>query len=80
MSRTTWVFADTVGAARCRDERCGARITWAEIVKTGKRMCFTGELVALRTDTAADGRQVWEVDLEDNHWRSCPGAADFRRR
>jgi hypothetical protein len=80
-THTTWVFADTVGTARCRDERCGARITWGEIVKTGKRMCFDGELVALRTDVEqGSGPQVWEVDLADNHWATCPAAKDFKRR
>lgn len=79
MTRTTWVYADTVGTARCRDDRCQARITWAEIVTSGKRMCFTGELVALRTDDR-DGRQIWEVSLDDNHWKDCPGAKEFKRR
>lgn len=79
-TRTIVILADTVGRARCRDDRCGAFITWAENAKTGRRMCFDGELVALRTDTDACGRQLWEVDLATNHWATCPGAERFKRR
>ena len=76
-----WILADTVGVARCRDEACGARITWAEVAKSGKRMPFDGgELVALRTDTDPAGRPLWEVDLAENHWATCPGFAKFKRR
>jgi hypothetical protein len=74
------VYADTVGVGRCRDEACGARITWAENVVTHRRMPFDGELVAIRTSTEpATGRQIWHVDLDQNHWRSCPGSDKFRR-
>ena len=36
------VDGDTVGQARCC--ACHAPITWAEIVPSGKKMCFDGEL------------------------------------
>ena len=78
-TRTTWVYADTVGRARCRDMNCQERITWAELVTSGKKMCFDGELVALKTEDR-DGRQVWEVDLDTNHWATCVGAKGFKRR
>jgi hypothetical protein len=78
-TRTTWVYADTVGRARCRGESCRAPITWAELVTTGRKMCFDGELVALRTDDR-DGRQIWEVDLDANHWATCVDSKGFKRR
>jgi hypothetical protein len=74
------VWADTVRAGTCRDDRCGASITFAENVKTGKVMPFTGELVALTTERdAGSGRQIWTVDLATSHFADCVGAAAFRR-
>lgn len=79
-TRTTWVWGDSVGRqVKCKDPRCGQWITWAENVRTGKRMCFDGTLVALKTATMLDGRQQWEVDLDTNHFATCPGADRFRR-
>lgn len=72
------IWADTIGQARCKGPTCGARITWAELVGTGKRMCFNGELVALKIAPEKDtGRQVWYVDLSTNHWATCPDRERF---
>ena len=73
-----WVWGDTVGRSTCRHDACRARITWAEGADSGRRMCFDGELVALKTEHR-DGRVAWLVDLADNHWATCPGADQFRR-
>jgi hypothetical protein len=76
--RTIEVWADTRGRGRCR--ACGARIEWAEIVKSAKKMPFDADLVALRTrHHAQTHRLIEEVDLATNHWATCPRAADFRR-
>lgn len=47
-ARTLAVYADTRGRGTCRG--CGAAITWAEVVASGKRMPFTGDPVPLRTE------------------------------
>ena len=76
----TRVFADTVTPGHCRDSRCGAAITFATNVKTGKVMPYDGELVALSTERdESSGRQVWVVDLSTSHFASCPAAQRFRR-
>ncbi len=74
------VLADTRGKGRCKHESCGAVITWAEVVESKKRMPFDGDPVPLRTSHTADGRLVEELDAADVHWRTCPGAAAFRRQ
>lgn len=72
------VYADTRGPAICRG--CGAAIEWAELVASGKRMCFTGTIVALETRHDADGRLVERVAFDTNHWADCPARDRFRRR
>jgi len=78
--RTIGVLADTKGQARCRGANCGAAITWAEVAASGKRMCFTGDPVALRTEHTADGRLVEHLPFDDNHWAACPDRARFGRK
>lgn len=73
--RTLAVYADTKGPGRCRG--CGAAITWAEIVDSGKRMCFTGQPVALRTEHSLDRRLIEHLPFEDNHWAACPDRQRF---
>jgi hypothetical protein len=75
-NRTTDIWADSRGGGICKG--CGAPLTWAEIVKSGKRMPFEQGLVALRTRHEA-GRLIEEVDLADNHWAKCPKQAMFRK-
>jgi len=73
---TVEVYGDTVGASRCRDEDCRARIWFAEHVKTGKRGVYSGEPTALTIRTERpSGREIWTVDLELSHFASCPGSA-----
>jgi hypothetical protein len=79
--KTIEIYADTRGKGTCRG--CHAAITWGEVVKTGKKMCFTGEPVALRTWHSDDllGRRLIEIiDLDENHWRACVSVDSFRRR
>jgi hypothetical protein len=79
MAGTIEIFADTRGKARCR--LCDAPIEWAEIVKSGKKMCFDGEIVALTTrHEDATGRLIEAVAFDTNHWATCPNADDFRRK
>lgn len=77
VGRTIEVFSDSVGRAECRS--CRAAISWAEIVKSGKKMCFDGEIVALRTFHNEDHRLVLVVAFDTNHWRTCPNAKDHKR-
>jgi len=77
---TIAIYADTRGRGRCRAQACGVVLTWAEVVATGKRMCFDGDPVALRTRHEPEThRLIEELDLADNHWQRCPGAPSFRR-
>jgi hypothetical protein len=71
------IWADTRGKATCRG--CRAPIEWAEVVKSGKRMPFDGEIVALQTrHDLATHRLIEAVDLSTNHWGTCPQAKSFR--
>ncbi len=77
-TRTIEVYHDTLGPGVCRG--CKASITWAEVVKTGRKMCFTGKPVALRTrHEDATRRLIDEYDFDDNHWKDCPEAKAFKR-
>jgi hypothetical protein len=71
------VYSDTRQAGRCKG--CDADLTFAEVVKSGKRMPFNGVPVALLTRHDEAHRLIETLDLNDNHWASCPNAGDFRR-
>lgn len=74
------VWVDTMGYAKCRGPKCGEQILWAELVLTGRKMCFDGRAVALRTRTdEATGREIAAFDFTDNHWRACADAERFKR-
>lgn len=78
--RTIAVFADTRRKTTCSGRTCQAAITFARTVGKNAWMCFTGDPVTLRTETAAereDGREVHHLDFADNHWATCPSRADF---
>jgi hypothetical protein len=76
--RTIEVWADTRGMATCKG--CGAVITWAEIVRSGKKMCFDGEALALQTRYDHESaRMIEAIEFETNHWASCPKAKEFKR-
>lgn len=73
------VYDDTRGRGECRS--CKAPITWFEMVSSGKRMPFDGDVVFVRTRTE-DGRLVGGVDnsVNPSHFSSCPQASNWRRR
>jgi len=81
MPGTIEVFADTRGRGVCRGPHCGAAITWAEVVQTGRRMPFDGDPVALETrHDPASGRLIEALDLTANHWATCPDWLSFKTR
>lgn len=73
------IYADTRGVNNCNGAHCGKRILWAVVVKSGKRMCFNDpELPALKTRLHEHTRRLIEaVDLDANHWATCPDARKF---
>lgn len=85
--KTIAVYADTRGRGTCRG--CGAAMTWAEVVASGKRMPFTGDPVPLRTENqcAAEinllgftgGRVIDHLAFDDNHWASCQARDQFKK-
>lgn len=77
---TIGVYADTRRRGTCNGAHCSAALTWAEVAKSGKRMCFTGDPVALRTEHDAGGRLIEHLDFADNHWATCPDAKGFKRK
>jgi hypothetical protein len=77
--KTIQIFADTRGRATCRG--CHAPIEWAEIVSSGKKMCFDGQIVALSTHHDPGTRRLVEVvDLATNHWATCSQRDQFKRK
>lgn len=77
--KTIEIYADTRGRATCRG--CHAPIEWAEIVATGKKMCFNGQIVVLSSRQLVNSLRVIElVDLATNHWAACPQRDQFRRK
>lgn len=73
------IFKDTRGLATCKG--CGKPIEWAEIVASGKKMCFDGRIVALGGRTyQTNGRHIEFVDLATNHWAVCPDRDKFRKK
>lgn len=78
-TKTIQIFADTRGRAKCRG--CHAPIEWAEVVASGKKMCFDGQIVALSTHHDPATRRLIEVaDLATNHWATCPERDQFKRK
>ena len=74
------VYADTRGVSRCTGRTCGQRILWAEVVKSGKKMCFNDpEAVALKQRAEpGSNRLIESLDLDDNHWATCPDRKQFK--
>jgi hypothetical protein len=80
--KTIDVYADTEGFALCNGPTCGQRILWAEVVASGKRMCFTAQAAPPRIvnwHRDDNGRAIHTYDLADNHWGPCPDAKGFRK-
>jgi ribosomal protein L11 methylase PrmA len=73
------VWSRSRRSARCRS--CDAPITFAQLVATDKWMPFDADPVALKTSQDPATRNLIEhLDAADTHFRSCPNAADHRRR
>ena len=82
VGKTIEIYADTRGVSRCTGPTCGQKILWAQVVKSGKKMCFNDiELVALSTRREmATGRLIESVDLDANHWATCSDVNRFGQR
>jgi hypothetical protein len=80
MPRTIEVYADTRGVGLCNGPHCGAQLTWVEVVQTGKRMCFTGNPTPLQTRHDEAQRLIEVLDLDENHWASCPDMQQFKAK
>lgn len=76
--RVIEVWADTKGYAMCNGPTCKTRLLWAELVKSGKKMCFNGT-AAVVGSRSQDGRLVEAFAFKENHWASCPDRRSFKR-
>lgn len=78
------IYADTRGKARCRS--CEARIEWATVVKSGKKMPFDGEIVPVRSyhegPDSFTGRLIEVVDttVTTSHFATCPQSDRWRKK
>lgn len=79
--KTIQIYADTRGIGKCNGPDCGARILWATVCGTGNKMPFSDvELVALKTEHEREtGRLIETVDIDSNHWATCPNSKSFGR-
>lgn len=79
--QTIEVWDDSFSNERpCNGATCTDKLQWAEIVKSGKRMCFTAPAVPLRTKTDEQtGKLIAVMAFNDNHWRTCADAKNFKR-
>jgi len=79
---TGWYWAATANRGECREVSCRAPITMIRNAVTDKWMPFNGhDLTILRTDADREsGRTIWELDLADSHFVTCPAADRFRKR
>jgi hypothetical protein len=76
----TKIWKDTIRQDTCRSARCGRRIWWAQVVKSGRFMCFDQAPEALVTEVELEThREQITVDLAPNHYATCPGRQEFRR-
>lgn len=75
------IWADTKGSANCRS--CGARISWAEVVKSGRKMPFDGDIVAVRT---AHHPETWraietvDTSVTKSHFATCKDSDQWRKK
>lgn len=77
--RVIEVWADTIGVARCTGATCGQRIMWAQVVSSGRRMCFTGRPTPLATRHEGN-RLIEAYDFAANHWATCADRQRFKRK
>lgn len=75
------IYADTKGHAPCNGKTCRDRLLWAEVVKSGARMCFTathGDPVPRYSRQEIDTMRLIEaLPFDENHWASCPDRRKF---
>lgn len=64
------ILATSTRGTRCR--RCGSKITYAELVATGRVVAFDGPLVRLPALSLFPGRDVVAIDTNTNHAHACP--------
>lgn len=77
---TTRIYADSIRAAKCRGRNCYRLIHFAQIVDSGKQMCFDVAPVAIEVQgDLLGGREIWLVDLSTNHWATCVDSPDFKK-
>ena len=74
------VYAATRQRGVCKGPTCRARIEWATLVGTGRKMCFSGSPAPLRSHADNHGRIIDMLPLEANHWATCPDSSRFKRR
>ena len=76
---TIGVYADSRGLGKCRGPNCGAPIEWAQVVDSGRRMCFNrGAARTAISYEPGSRRRIDHLDLTANHWATCPDADAFR--
>jgi hypothetical protein len=80
ITKTIEIYQASRGRTTCRGASCGAPIEWAEVVNSGKRLCFDAPITPLRTFPDERGRLVDVVDLSRSHWATCPDTKSFRRK
>jgi hypothetical protein len=73
--KTVDIIAASRNRAICRS--CGARVEWAEVYASGKRMPF--DQVVVIGEASVGGQAVQRVDLDRSHWATCPDAAKWRQ-
>jgi hypothetical protein len=77
---TTKIWKDTIRWDFCRGATCRRRIVWAQIVASGRQMCFDRMPEAIVTEEEIlTKREMLTVDLAPNHWATCPDRARFKR-
>lgn len=87
------VFKDSIShATPCTHPKCHRPIIWSVVTKTGKKMCFDHPTVPIRlydtefvpVDAPPQAQQVTRtvavMPFSRNHWASCPGREDFKRK
>jgi hypothetical protein len=79
--QTIEVWDDSLSSERpCNGATCREKLVWAEVVKSGRKMCFTAPAVPLRTRTDEQtGRLIAVMSFGDNHWSTCPDSKGFKR-
>jgi hypothetical protein len=75
------IWAKSKGPGKCRS--CGAVITWAEVVKSGKRMPFDGEIVSVKTShhpETAEPIETVDTTITKSHFASCTEPDKWRKK